>query len=101
MRNVLYIGRNDCPACVTLYNEVVAQLETKYPANVTSHVSWDEAIARVNARKEIDNIPLFVVENGGEEEFRFFGRLDAEQIEGIVAYEGETLTLDDVLGGGL
>lgn len=99
MRHVLFIGVYYCGCCNELLDEVVKPLMRKYPDNVTAHYGWDEDIARVNGRKRIRNVPLFVVENGGVEEFRFNGRLSAEQIEGIVTYEGETLTLDDVMGG--
>lgn len=99
MRTVLFIGMRGCSTCDSLYEKVVAPLERKHPRNVSSHYSWDEAMARVNGRKEIRSVPLFVVENGGEEEFRFFGRLSAEQIEGIVRCEREAITLEEVLGG--
>ena len=99
MRKVLFIGASYCGKCKWLLENVVAPLAEKHPEAVSVHYGRDQEIFRVNERKRIKTVPLFVVENDGEEEFRFSGNLSAEQIEGIIAYEGEVLTLDDVLCG--
>lgn len=99
MRNVLFFGLHYCGCCNEILEGVVKPLMRKYPGNVTAHYGWDEAIARANGRKKVKTVPLFVVEKDGEEEFRFSGRLEADQIEGIVLCERETLTLEDVRSG--
>lgn len=101
MRTVHYIGRAGCGMCEDIMEHVVAPLMARYPDNVVAHYGWDSDMERINNRKPIDRVPLFVVENGGEEEFRFSGRLTLDEIEDIVTYDGEVLTLGDVLEAAL
>ena len=76
---------------------VVTPLVERYPGHVKVHHGWDADMERINKRIPITRIPLFVVEHNGCEEFRFSGRLTFEEVEEIVTYDGEVLTLGDVL----
>ncbi|RVU97054.1 hypothetical protein EII22_08965 [Coriobacteriales bacterium OH1046] len=98
MRNIVYIGRDGCAMCESILDLVVAPLMDKYPDRITSHFSWDQDVERVNSRKPIDRVPLFVVERDGEEEFRFSGWLSADEIEEIATCDAGTLSLEDIRG---
>ena len=100
MRHVAFIGFAGCGACDGILESVVKPLMERYPNNVSAHYGWDETIARVNKRKEITNVPLFVIENGGREDFRYVGRLGIEELAAIIECERDAISLDDVLGGG-
>lgn len=99
MRNVIFIGRAGCNSCWYLYETVIKPLQERYKRNVSVHYGWDATVQRVNKRKQITRIPLIVVERDGREEFRYSGRLEPEELAAIIEYEGDTITLDDVLGG--
>lgn len=99
MRNVVFITRPGCAQCLDLLETVIAPLKERHPRNVEVHSTWDGKIAEINKRGTITRIPLFVVENGGREEFRYSGRLSLEELEAIVTCEDEVLTLDDVMEG--
>lgn len=95
MRTVMLVGRAGCGACHSA-KRAIAPIMGLYPENVTAHFTWDRDVERINARKRIDRVPLFVVENGGEEEFRFSGWLSADEIEEIVTCDADTLSLEDI-----
>ena len=99
MRNVVFIGQAGCKACERMYETVIAPLAKRHPANVSAHYRWDSAVERVSRRGTITRVPLIVVENGGEEEFRYSGGMTLEELEAIVLCEREALTLQDVLDG--
>lgn len=85
MRKIIYIGDKSCRPCRHYKKTVIDPLMEKYPDQVEVHIGWDAKIAKVTARKEITRVPLVVVENDGEEEFRFNPLLvSAEQLEEIV-----------------
>ena len=97
MRQVHYVGRAGCGMCEDIMEHVVAPLSERYPGHVTAHFGWDSDMERINRRKPITHVPLFVVEHGGEEEFRFSGRLTLGELEEIVTCDAEALALGDVL----
>lgn len=82
--------------CERILEHVVAPLMDAYPDMITSHFSWDQDMERVNARKAITRVPLFVVEKDGEEEFRLSGWLSADEIEDIMLCDADTLSIDDI-----
>lgn len=96
MRNVVFIGREGCNPCHYLMETVVQPLIDDYPDNVSAHYGWDRKIAKVNERKKITHIPLFVIERDGVEEFRCSGRLTYDQLADII--ECDSLTVEEVLG---
>ena len=98
LRSIIFIGRAGCGACDRLYKEVIAPLTKKHPDRVTSHHGWDRVVSAIDKRKSIKTVPLIVVEKDGREEFRYSGYLSASKLEGIIEYDGEVLSLDDVLG---
>lgn len=99
MRKVIYIGQSYCPACNSMLENVVKPLKAKHPDSVSVHYGWDGVMERVNRRKSIKTIPLFVVENEGREEFRYSGKLSVKELSAIIECERDVITLDDVLDG--
>ncbi len=96
MRTVHFIGGKGCTLCESLIDSVVKPARERHPEHVFMHFDWDAYIAEANGRCSIARIPLFVVENEGSEEFRFSGAPSLEELESIIACEGETLSFDDV-----
>ena len=98
MRDVFYISASYCNQCQRIKREIVAPLVEKYPGHVSIHENYDAKIGELDNRKRVNRVPLFVVEKDGVEEFRFAGELSAEEIEAIINYDGEVLTLEEVRG---
>ena len=99
MRDVIFIGRKGCSSCYYALETIVKPLMEKQPDHISYHYEWDAVIERVNRRAEIKEIPLYVIENHGEEEFRVHGMLTYDDVKAIIECEMEVLTLDDVLNG--
>lgn len=99
MRDIIFIGRKGCNACEYQRETVIEPLRQKYPDRVSVHYNWDDAIARVNAKQTITQIPLIVVDKDGSEEFRYSGALTFEELEEIINSNATTLTIEEVLDG--
>ena len=98
-RNIVYIGQPGCSSCLALLETTIAPLYEEHPESVSVHFKWDSTIERVNRRKTITRVPLIVVENDGEEEFRYSGSIGLDALRAIVECEREALTLKEVFDG--
>ena len=97
MRTVHFIGGRGCALCESLVEPVVKPAKERHPEHVFMHFDWDAYIAEANGRCPIARIPLFVIEHEGREEFRFSGALSPEELESIVACEGDTVSFDGIV----
>ena len=86
MRKLIFIGIHGCGSCNGMYEKTIVPLKAKYPDCVSDHWKWDETIARVNKRQEITMVPLLVVEDDGQEEFRCCGNLGMDELSAIIEY---------------
>ena len=97
MRNVVFITQRDCPACLRMLNDVISPLAKRYPNNVSVHYRMDETMQRVNRRKAITKVPLIVIENDGEEDFRYSGWLSKKVLASIIESGEEVISLGEAI----
>lgn len=63
MNTLYYIGQDHCGDCNKVRDELIEPLRKKHPECVKILYKWCDDIARINKRKEIDRVPLFVLED--------------------------------------
>lgn len=97
MRHIVYLGDKTCKPCRDYKMSVIDPLIVKYPDAIEVHPEWDARFAKADALHPVTKVPTVIVETEGEEEFRFSAFLEPEQLESIIRYSGEVLTLEDVI----
>lgn len=78
MRKLYFIGVAYCARCNRMLRDAVEPLYADYPDQIEEVVTsrWNEDLARIDGRKKITNVPTVVIEDDGEEVFRYSGVLD-------------------------
>ncbi len=85
MKHLYFIGMADCGDCNVIRRDLIEPLKEKYPGQVHVLYGWCADLARINGRQTITNVPTFVVEDHGVEEFRFSGTsLTGKELESLV-----------------
>lgn len=87
MKHLYFIGMSDCGICNVMRREQIEPLQTKHPEQVHILYEWCPDLARINGRKVVDDVPLIVIEDDGEETFRFHGNLPQEELNSLLGGE--------------
>lgn len=98
MRRIFFIGMPYCGACEQIRRSVVEPLVARRPQQVRVLTRWCPDMARIDGRRPITRVPLFVVEMDGAEEFRFSLWPDKGLLEGIIDSNADHLTFEEVFG---
>ena len=86
-----------CGTCNVIRREVVEPLQEEYPDRVHILYDWDADLARIDGRKAVTNVPLFVIEDDGREEFRFSAFLKPGELEDIINCNADASAFEEVL----
>lgn len=84
MRKLIYIADKSCNACKHYLQATISPLMSLFPGQIDVHVGFDRKVAEVDARQVITSVPTVVIEEDGEEVFRFSGMLSSEDLEAIL-----------------
>lgn len=84
MRHLYFIGMPECGVCNLMRGEQIEPLKDMYPDRVHILYEWCEDLARINARKVVDDVPLIVIEESGDEVLRLHGQLPQSELEALL-----------------